>query len=99
MDELVLLIKLSTGEEIISKVLEDTSGMMILTNPLLITTVESGDNISGEFASYMPFAHNNQVQLIQRPLAVATPNKKTLDSYLRMTKPNVIVTSKSSIIV
>lgn len=99
-EQYILLLKLSTGDEIISKVDEDSNGNMLLTKPYAFETSEdSKGNVSGGFVPYMPLAEDSLVQLIQRPIAISTPNKKAVESYLRLIGDSVIETPQSGLII
>lgn len=96
----ILLLRLTSGEEIIAKVRDDNTGNLELEKPyVFITQEDSTGNVSGGFVPFMPLAENSIVMLVQRPTAMATPNKNASDSYLRLIGDKVVQTESKSIII
>lgn len=97
-NQVILYLKLATGEEIVAKVREDSSGTMELTKPqMFMMQQDEFGNMRGGFAPFMSLAEDNIVHLVQRPLVIANPNKNALDSYLKIIGDSVIQTPKKSI--
>lgn len=99
MDFNVIVLKLSSGEEIISKVNELENDCMELISPYvyIIQQDTTGKNVSG-LMPFMLLAKNSTMVLTQRPVIIAEPSDDARDAYLRMTGDIVIKTPKKEII-
>jgi hypothetical protein len=98
MEAPVLLLKLSSGEEIVSKVVEEGTTMVLIKPQQFILQDDGRGGVKGGFAPFMPIAKGEVVNLIQRPVAIGEPNEEVADAYLRVIGEKVVQTPSSKII-
>ena len=100
-DRNIILMKLHTGEEVLSEVVDESDGSLSLIKPFV--AVMRQDEYSGKISTsllpYMVLAHSSIVSLRANPLAVASPSDDALRLYYEATNESVIKVSQKNIIV
>jgi hypothetical protein len=99
MDYPVLIVKLASGEEIVSKVHEEGTTLVLIKPRQFILRDDGKGGVVGGLAEFMPIAKGQVVNLVQRPIAMAEPNDDLKNSYLRLIGDVVIETPNKSIII
>jgi hypothetical protein len=99
MEHPVLLLKLASGEEIVSKVMEEGTTMILIKPQQFVLQDDGRGGVSGGFAPFMPIAKSQIVNLVQRPIAIGEPEDNVVESYLRAIGDKVVQTPSSKIIV
>lgn len=100
MEHNVLVLKLASGEELISKTKELENDCLELYMPhayIIQQDPNTGKNLSG-LMPFMLLAKNQSMILTQRPVIIAEPSDEAKDAYLRMIGDIVIKTPKKEII-
>jgi hypothetical protein len=95
----VLLLKLASGEEVVSKVLEEGSTMVLIQPRQFILQDDGRGGVRGGFVEFMPIAKASYINLVQRPIAIAELTDEMVDAYLKIIGDKVIQTPPSGIIV
>jgi hypothetical protein len=96
----ILVLKLSSGEVVISKVQEDQTGNMALIKPYeFLSKTDAKGNVTGGFLPFMPLALDGFIQLVQRPVAVATPDEQSANTYMKLIGDKVIETPPKNLII
>lgn len=78
MEHEVLVLKLSSGEEVIAQVQDEESGTLTLINPKVYLPQQGG------FVSLMPLSKNKTMVMTQRPMMIATPSPEAEIAYLEV---------------
>lgn len=100
MEHDVLVLKLASGEELISKTKELESDCLELFMPhayIIQQDPKTGKNMSG-LIPFMLLANNQTMILTQRPVIIAEPSDEAKDAYLRMIGDIVVETPSKKII-
>lgn len=89
----VLVLKLTSGEEIISKVKDNPDGSLELKNPQVFLVQQSG------FVPFMMLAKDATMVMAQRPVLIAIPSDNAIEAYLEVIGEKVIKTQSKTIII
>lgn len=90
----ILVFKTQSGEEFIAKVVEETSDVYKITNPLCIVAAENGLR----FAPFLMMADPVKSVSIPKPVITAFPTS-TLESQYESSMTGIALPQKSAIIV
>jgi hypothetical protein len=88
----VLVLKLSSGEEIISHVRDIEGGALELRNPQVYLIQQGG------FIPFMALSKDRTMVMTQRPMMIAPPSEKAEIAYLEVIGEKKIVTPPKDII-
>ena len=89
----VAILKLVTGEEIITKVVEESTDSFTVKNPLCMVPTKEG----WQFAPLLMMADIDKTINIPKPVISATPDTKLITQYESITT-GIALPQKSSII-
>lgn len=96
----VLLLKLTSGEEIIGKVLELDGNSSQVESPLIITLRPDREgNVSVNFTPFLPLAVNDTILLMRsHVVGIAVPTTDAIKNYSAMIGDTVVVVPEKKII-
>ena len=96
----LLILKLQSGEEILSEVVEEENGTLTLIRPfaILMHQDEFTGKLDARLVPFMMLSDKSIISITERPIAMSAPSDEGLNLYLKAIGEKIVQTPSKKII-